>query len=107
MPAKVQVIFYSMYGHVWKLAEAIAEGARGAGADVRLLQVAETLPEAVLEKMGAVEAKKAFAHVPLADPISLPTRMRSFSAPGRATAAPPRRCNPSSTRRDSSGRGAH
>ena len=28
MSVKVQVIFYSVYGHVWKLAEAIAEGAR-------------------------------------------------------------------------------
>jgi NAD(P)H dehydrogenase (quinone) len=25
---KVQVVFYSMYGHVWRLAEAVAEGAR-------------------------------------------------------------------------------
>ena len=62
MPAKVQIIFYSMYGHVWKLAEAVAEGARSvAGTDVQIFQVAETLPTAVLEKMGAVEAKKAFA----------------------------------------------
>ena len=73
MPAKVQIIFYSMYGHVWKLAEAVAEGARSvAGTDVQIFQVAETLPTAVLEKMGAVEAKKAFAHVPIADPKRLP-----------------------------------
>ena len=37
MPAKVQVIFYSTYGHVWKMAEAVAEGARQAGADVQKL----------------------------------------------------------------------
>lgn len=37
------------------------------GVEVELLRVAEILPEAVLEKMGAVEAKKAFAHVPVAD----------------------------------------
>ena len=36
-----------------------------------LAQVAETLPREVLEKMGAVEAKKVFAHVPVADPHAL------------------------------------
>src|SRR5205823_1179821 len=69
---KVQVIFYSTYGHVWRLAEAVAEGARGAGAEVRVLRVAETLPAEVLAKMGATEAQKAFAHVPVADPHELP-----------------------------------
>src|SRR5687767_16031781 len=72
MPVKVQVIFYSLYGHVYRMAEAVAEGARQvAGAEVELLQVAETLPENVLAKMGAVEAKKAFAHVPPANPKRL------------------------------------
>ena len=72
MGAKVQVVFYSMYGHMWQMAEAVAEGARSVpGARVELLQVAETLPQAVLEKMGAVEAKKAFAHIPIADPNRL------------------------------------
>ena len=69
MPVKVQVIFYSMYGHVWRMAEAVAEGARQVpGAQVELMQVAETLPNDVLAKMGAVDAKKAFAHIPVADP---------------------------------------
>jgi NAD(P)H dehydrogenase (quinone) len=73
MSVKVQVIFYSTYGHVYRLAESVAEGARAVGgADVQLLQVAETLPPDVLEKMGATEAKKAFAHVPVADPKRLP-----------------------------------
>ena len=37
MPAKIQVIFYSTYGHVWKLAEAVAEGARQVqGSDVKV-----------------------------------------------------------------------
>ncbi len=65
MGVKVQVIFYSLYGHVYRLAEAVAEGARQVpGAQVELLQVTETLPAEVLEKRGAVEAKKAFAHTP-------------------------------------------
>ncbi len=94
MGAKIQVIFYSTYGHVWKLAEAIAEGARAAGAEVQVLQVAETLPDDVLAKMHAADAKKAFAHVPLADPrklqdadaivIGAPTRYGSFPAQMRA-----------------------
>src|SRR3954451_21760662 len=69
MAVKVQVIFYSLYTHVYRLAEAVAEGAREVpGAEVLLAQVAETLPGEVLEKMGATEARKVFAHVPLADP---------------------------------------
>lgn len=72
MSVRIKVIFHSLYGHVYKLAEAEAAGAREVpGAQVELLQVAETLPESVLQKMGALEAKKAFAHVPIADPKQL------------------------------------
>jgi NAD(P)H dehydrogenase (quinone) len=72
MPVKVQIVFYSTYGHIYRLAEAIAEGARQvSGADVQIFRVAETLPQEVLQKMGAVDAQKAFAHVPLADPKRL------------------------------------
>lgn len=69
---KVNVIFYSLYGHVWKMAEAVAAGAREvAGAEVKVLQVPETLPAEVLAKMGATDAKKAFAHIPTATMESL------------------------------------
>src|SRR4051812_14439601 len=72
MAVKVQVIFHSLYTHVYQLAEAVTSGAREVpGAEVLLAQVAETLPHEILEKMGAVEAKKVFAHVPVADPQSL------------------------------------
>lgn len=72
MSVKVKVIFYSLYGHIYRMAEAVAAGAREVpGAEVELLQVAETLPSEVLAKMGAVDAKKAFAHVPIADPRKL------------------------------------
>ncbi len=68
MSVKVQVIFYSTYGHVYRLAVAVAEGARSvSGVEVEVLRVAETLPADVLEKMGATEAQKAFAKVPVAD----------------------------------------
>jgi NAD(P)H dehydrogenase (quinone) len=64
---KVFVLFYSAYGHIYKMAEAIAEGVREVeGAEVELRRVPETLPQEVLEKTGALEAQKAFAHVPVA-----------------------------------------
>src|SRR5665648_37591 len=64
---KINIVFHSLYGHVFKMAEAVAEGARDInGADVNVFQVAETLPNDVLAKMGALEAKKMFAHIPIA-----------------------------------------
>ena len=72
MSTKIKVIFHSLYGHVYQLAEALAEGARSVpGTEVQLLQVAETLPDEVIAKMGATEAKKAFAHIPVAKPSDL------------------------------------
>jgi len=72
MSVRVKVVFYSLYGHIYKMAQAIADGAREApGAEVELLQVRETLPDEVIEKMGATEAKKAMAGVPVADPKKL------------------------------------
>ena len=60
------VVYYSMYGHVYKLAEAAAEGARSvANVEAVLRRVPETLPEDVLKKMGAVEAQKQQADVPI------------------------------------------
>ena len=47
---KVLVVFYSMYGHVYRMAEAVAEGVREVpGAVPELRRVPETLPDAVLE----------------------------------------------------------
>ncbi len=67
MALKVNVIFYSMYGHVYKMAEAVAAGAKQvAGAEVSLYQVAELVPDATLEKSGAKAARAGFAHVPVA-----------------------------------------
>jgi NAD(P)H dehydrogenase (quinone) len=63
---KVLVVYYSTYGHVHKMAEAIAEGAKQVdGVEVGLRRVPETLPQEVLEKMGAVEAQNALSHVPV------------------------------------------
>jgi NAD(P)H dehydrogenase (quinone) len=66
---KIQVIFYSMYGHMHRMAEAVAEGARSVdGATVTLYQVAELVPDEALERTGAKAARSAFAHIPVADP---------------------------------------
>ncbi|MDY0094428.1 MAG: NAD(P)H:quinone oxidoreductase [Candidatus Vecturithrix sp.] len=63
---KIRVVYYSMYGHVHQMAEAIAEGAREvSGADVALRRVPETLSGDILKAMGAVDAQKAFAHIPI------------------------------------------
>jgi NAD(P)H dehydrogenase (quinone) len=73
MSVKVQVIFYSMYGHIYKMAEAIAEGAKQVpGAEVSLYQVAENLPDNILEQYGAKAAKAAFAKIPIAKVEQLP-----------------------------------
>jgi NAD(P)H dehydrogenase (quinone) len=63
---KVLVVFYSMYGHIYRLAEAIAEGATEvAGTQVEMRRVPETLSEEILGKMGAIEPQKAFTHIPV------------------------------------------
>lgn len=72
MPAKVYIVFYSMYGHIYKMAQAVEAGAKSvADTDVSLFQVKETLPDDVLTKMGALDAKKAWAHVPTIQPAQL------------------------------------
>jgi len=63
---KILIVYYSMYGHIHRMAEAVMEGAREVkGADVYMYRVPETLPEEVLKKMGALESQKSFAHVPV------------------------------------------
>ncbi len=63
---KALVVFYSTYGHVYQMAQAVAEGVKQVGgAEVELRRVPETLPDEVLEKMGAAEAQKSFSHVPV------------------------------------------
>lgn len=63
---KVLIAFYSMYGHVHQMAEAVAAGVREVpGAEAVLRRVPETLTPEILEKMGAVEAQKSLAHIPI------------------------------------------
>lgn len=92
---KVNVIFHSYYGHIHQMAEAVAEGAKQVkGAEVKILQVKELLSDEILTKMGALETRKKFAHVPVAtvgdlaeaDALILgtPTRFGMMSASMRA-----------------------
>ncbi len=63
---KVLIVYYSTYGHVHKMAEAIAEGVKQVdGAEAAMRRVPETLPDEILEQMGAVNAQKAISHVPV------------------------------------------
>lgn len=51
--AKVLVLYYSMYGHIERMAEAIAEGARAVeGVEVTIKRVPETIPEESARAMG-------------------------------------------------------
>lgn len=64
---KVLVLYYSTYGHIHHMAEAVAQGVNEVeGAEAVLRRVPETLPNEVLAQMGAVEAQKAFSHIPTA-----------------------------------------
>jgi len=63
---KVLIVYYSMYGHVYKMARAAAEGVLSvAGTDAVIRRVPETLPQDVLKAMGAEEAQKQQAGIPV------------------------------------------
>ena len=65
---KVLVLYYSMYGHIERMAEAVAEGARSVeGVAVTVKRVPELLPPEVAEKAGAKRDQAA----PVADPAEL------------------------------------
>ena len=46
---KVLVLYYSSYGHLEKMADAVADGARAAGAEVDIRRVTETAPPEVVQ----------------------------------------------------------
>lgn len=50
--SKVLVLYYSSYGHIEKMAHAVAEGAREAGAETVIKRVPELVPEDVAKKSG-------------------------------------------------------
>jgi NAD(P)H dehydrogenase (quinone) len=65
---KVLVLYYSSYGHIEQMADAVAEGARSAGAEVDIRRVPETAPQAVVE---AAHFKTDTAHPVIESPDAL------------------------------------
>jgi NAD(P)H dehydrogenase (quinone) len=69
---KVLVLYYSTYGHIERMAEAAAEGARSAGAQVEVKRVPELMPPEVAQKAGAKLDQKA--------PIAKPEELANYDA---------------------------
>jgi NAD(P)H dehydrogenase (quinone) len=71
---KLLVVYYSMYGHIHRMAMAVAEGANDVpGSEVLLRRVPETLSDEILGKMGALEAQKSMVHIPVCTVSELET----------------------------------
>jgi len=69
---RILVLYYSSYGHIETMAYAVAEGARGEGAEVAVKRVPELMPEAV--------AKAAFVKLDQAAPIAEPGELGDYDA---------------------------
>ena len=65
---KVLVLYYSSYGHIEQMADAVAEGARAGGAEVDIRRVPETAPKEVIE---AAHFKTDTAHPVIEGPDAL------------------------------------
>ena len=64
---KILVLFYSMYGHTFRMASAVVEGVREAGGIPILKQVAELVPEESWNE-DVKKTKKLMKDIPVADP---------------------------------------
>ncbi len=82
---KLAIVYYSTYGTNHAMAESAAEAARAAGAEVRLLRVAETAPAAVVNAQdGWKAAAERQAGVQVATPEDMEwANAYLFSAPTR------------------------
>jgi len=87
---KILVLFYSMYGHTFRMANAVVEGVREAGGEPILKQVAELIPEEFWSD-DIRKAKELMKNIPVADPrkdlkgidgiiIGTPTRFGNMCA---------------------------
>jgi NAD(P)H dehydrogenase (quinone) len=87
---RILVLFYSSYGHIFKMAKAVAEGVKEAGGEPILKQVAEIVPEKDW-KEETKESKMSMKDVPVADPkkdlrgidgviVGTPTRFGNMTA---------------------------
>ncbi|UCD95876.1 MAG: NAD(P)H:quinone oxidoreductase [Candidatus Bathyarchaeota archaeon] len=67
MQPTILIVFYSMYGHIYRMAKAVAEGVQEAGGEPVLRQVAELVPdEAWSEEV--VTTKEMMKEIPIANP---------------------------------------
>ena len=90
--AKVLVLYYSMYGHIETMANAVAEGARSvSGAEVTVKRVPETMSEDIFKNAGG----KANQAADVEAQLSWPTTTRFCLACPPALAICPARCVPS------------
>ena len=64
---KILILFYSMYGHIFKMTNTVAEGVREEGGEVILKQVAELVPEQYWDE-NVKKAKELMKDIPVADP---------------------------------------
>lgn len=84
MKTIIQIIFYSMYGHIYKMTEAIAAGAREiSDVQVDIFRVPELVPDAILEKSGAKAAQETFSHIPVISVNQLEADAYIFGTPTR------------------------
>lgn len=70
--AKVLVLYYSSYGHIETMANAVAEGARSTGASVDIKRVPETVPEEI--------ATKAHFKLQQDAPVASPDELEHYDA---------------------------
>jgi NAD(P)H dehydrogenase (quinone) len=70
--SKVLVLYYSSYGHIETMAQAIAEGARSVGANVEVKRVPETAPPEV--------AQKAYFKIDQSAPVATVDELANYDA---------------------------
>lgn len=70
--AKVLVLYHSVYGHIETMANAVAEGARAAGAEVHVKRVPETVPDDV--------ARANHFKMDQAAPVATPDELADYDA---------------------------
>lgn len=68
---KILVLFYSTYGHIYKMAQAVAEGVKEAGVEAVIKRVPETLSPEIIAMMGATQAQEQYQHIQVANPQEL------------------------------------
>jgi len=95
---KLLVLFYSTYGHVYRLAQAIADGAREVpGVDVVLKRVPETLSAEAIKSMGPLRRRRPLQVCPSPQSATWWTLVQSFSARRRGSGTWRARCGSFST----------